>query len=390
MNLKGRVILLGVTGSIAAYKAAELASQLIQGGAEVYVILTKNAKKFISEATFRSLVGKEVITDSSKDGNIHVNLAEVGEVFLIVPATANTLAKITYGIADNLLTTVALNFNPSLLIVAPAMNEKMYLASITQKNLAILKERGVNIIPPEKGFLACGHRGIGRLANIDSILERTKEILENKERMKGKVVLITAGAIQEPIDPIRCITNRASGKLGYALAEAATTLGAQVILIATTGVNLPTPSRLAEFYRVTTTKELEELSKKLYNKADIILFTAAVADYKLRRTPYKAKLKSAAINLKLVKTRDIIKDLGKAKRNNQLLVGFSVDTEDPIKEGEKKLKEKNLDFIVVCSPESMGAEEAKVTILSKAKERVDLPLLNKSALAFTLLERLCK
>ncbi len=389
--LKGKTIVLGVTGSIAAYKGAELASRLIQAGATVKVIMTEAATHFISPLTFKTLTGHPVLTSFFEEPGekiYHLSLSKEATLFLIAPATANIIAKIVQGIADDPLTTAVLATEAPILI-APAMNERMYLNPTTQHNLNLLRSRGVIIIKPEEGFLACGEVGKGRLASVEKIIYYVEEEIKVSKALKEKTILITAGPTREPIDSVRFISNRSSGKMGYALAEEAKRQGAQVILI-TGSTHLLSPQGI-EVVRVETAKEMHDACLNYFSKVDAVVMAAAVADYRPEKT-IEGKIKKAedSLSLKLVKSEDILMEMGKRKKN-QMLVGFALETENLVERAKEKLKAKNLDLIVANEPtQAFGEETNQVTLIDKSGKTEKLPLLSKREIARHILAKLAK
>ena len=354
--LKGKTVLLGVSGGIAAYKAATLASDLVKSGATVHVLMTQNATEFISPVTFETLTGNKALVDTF-DRNFqwnveHVALAKRADVFLAAPATANLIAKFAAGIADDMLTTTFLACTcPKL--VAPAMNTAMYENPITQRNMETLRSFGMTIVEPGDGHLACGDDGKGRLPDPPVLKEAVIRALVPKD-LEGVHVLLTAGPTCEAIDPVRFITNHSSGKMGYQTALAALRRGAKVTLVSGP-VSLPCPEG-AKLVPVTSAQEMLEAVLAHADSADIIIKTAAVADY----TPadpadHKVKKKDGDLSLPLRRTTDILATLGGQKKEGQVLVGFSMETEDLLKNSTAKLEKKNADMIVANSLRTPGA-----------------------------------
>ena len=296
MRLRGKTVVLGVTGSIAAYKAAELASQLTQAGARVEVIMTEAASEFITPLTFRSITGRPVVTKmfelASEYSVEHVALAEAADVVVIAPATANIIAKIAAGIADDMVSCTVLATKAPI-ILAPAMDVNMYENQVTQDNLAKLKARGFTIVGPGCGWLASGKTGLGRLVDVNEILGAICQVLGRSGDLAGKRIVVTAGGTQEPVDPVRCLTNRSSGKMGYALAEAARDRGAQVVLVSAPSA-LPKPVGI-DVVNVGTAQEMYEAVKKAVDKADALIMAAAVADYRPKQVS-KSKIKRQQVS----------------------------------------------------------------------------------------------
>lgn len=392
MVLKDKTIVLGITGSIAAYKAAEIASQLTQAGAKVNVIMTKAAAEFITPLTFRSLTGTPVVTemfDLTSDISVeHVALAEAADVVLIAPATANIIAKIAAGIADDMLCCTVLATKAPV-IVAPAMNVNMYENPITQENLTKLRARGFTIVGPTHGWLACGETGMGRLADIEEIIGTIQQVLGKKGDLASEKIVVTAGGTQEPLDPVRHISNRSSGKMGYALAEAARNRGAQVTLI-TAPTALPKPFGV-EVINVRTAQEMYEAVKEAVTQADALIMAAAVADYRPTKIS-QSKIKKAApsLTVELERTPDI---LGTVK-GNFVRVGFAAESENLIENAKQKLRDKQLDLIVandITAPDSaFGADTDRVVIIDRDDKIEELPLLLKTEVADRVLNRVAK
>lgn len=391
MQVEKKHILVGVTGGIAAYKAADLVSQLVKQGHDVQVVMTENAHRFISPVTFAALTGKPVWLDEFASGSgmavPHVELAGAADLFVVVPATANTIAKLAWGLADNLLTSIALVYNKTLL-VAPAMNTNMYRHPAVQENLAVLRRRGVEVIEPDEGRLACGAYGPGKLASVERLLAAIEYHLFTPKTLTGKKVIVTAGGTRENIDPVRFIGNRSSGKMGFALAKAAMLRGAEVILISGP-VALPPPFRV-QYVPVETAAEMREKVLEYYAGAQVVVMAAAVADYRVAR-PYREKIKKkdSDLELRLTRNPDILKELGE-KKQNQVLVGFAAETEDVIKNAQQKLQEKNLDLMVAndVARQDAGfhADTNLVTLLFPDGRQQSLPLMLKEELAHRIFE----
>jgi len=363
--LQGKHILLGVTGSIAAFKSCYLVRHFRKLGAEVKVVMTPAATQFITPLTLSTLSGSEVVInvfpyDPSNparwDTTLHIDVALWADVMLIAPASANTIAKIAHGFADNFLTSLVLAIRCPL-VVAPAMDVEMYQNPITQKNITALRERGCLIIDPEEGELASGLIGIGRLAEPATIVKFIQNVLAKTHRdLQGRKILVTAGPTYEPIDPVRFIGNRSSGKMGFAIANAAAQRGADVTLIAGP-VHLPTPSNVRRI-DVATTNEMFNVVTAYYQTTDAVIMAAAVADYAPVH-PFEHKLKkedilSKSINVELQPTPDILQHLGQYKEHH-ILVGFALETENELENAKEKLMKKNLDFIVLNNPMETGA-----------------------------------
>ncbi len=391
--LKDKEIVLGVTGGIAAYKAAEFVRLLVKEGAHVHVVMTKNAQQFITPLTFQTLSGNPVVTDpfvlleETKIG--HVALADLAELIVILPATANTIGKIANGIADDFLTTMVMASKAPILIV-PSMNVNMWENRILQENIKILRERGYHFMEPGEGELACHWYGKGRLAELNEVLERIKEIFSPKD-LKGEKILVTAGPTQEPIDPVRLITNRSSGKMGYALAKVARRRGAEVLLVSGP-TTLPPPREDIQLFPVKTAEEMRKVVLTHLESCSIVIKAAAVSDYRPKKvSPEKLKKTSSSLLLELERTEDILEEIGK-KKGNRIVVGFAAESTDLLPNARKKLLEKNLDMIVVNDVTKPGAgfssDTNEVKILFPSGEVKDLPLMMKEELADRILDEI--
>mgnify|MGYP002512204167 FL=1 len=394
MQLKGKHIILGITGSIAAYKAAMLCRLLVKEGAEVRVIMTPLAKQFITPLTMATLSKHPILVEffnpENGEWNSHVSLGEWADMLLIAPATANTLAKMTTGIADNLLLTTYLSAR-SVVAVAPAMDLDMYAHITTQQNLRTLAERGVAIIEPAAGELASGLVGKGRMAEPEEIVEQVKAILGNNETksLEGKRYFVTAGATIEPIDPVRYITNHSTGKMGYAIAEELAMRGAEVKLI-TGRTTLPTPTGV-ERIDVLSAADMYNAAVEAWREADGAVMCAAVADY----TPAvvadkKLKKSDDDLRIELVRTKDIAAELGKSKEG-RTLVGFALETDNEEANAEGKLERKNFDFVVLNSLRDKGAgfggDTNKVTLIDR-NGREEHPLMSKREVATVIVDKI--
>jgi len=396
--LKDKNIIIGVTGGVAIHKALELVSMLVKQDAIVYVVMTHNATKLISPLQFETLSQNPVITTlfdyhSPTSGPKHIALADKAELFAVVPATANSIGKIALGIADDALSTVAIAMHCPVLI-APAMNSFMYANPVVQSNLEILRNRGFVIIEPEYGRLACGYEGKGRLRNIEAIFEEIKYIFVNKD-FEDKNILVTAGPTREKIDPVRFISNRSTGKMGYAVAKAAQYRGARVTLISgPTNLDLPidiSNGKRMNVINVETAIEMQDAVLKNFNQSDIVVMSAAVADYRPQNySPKKIKKSSSeTLSMSLVRNPDILAELGNRKKS-QFLVGFAAETDDLITNAKIKLTDKNLDLIVVndiTKPDAGFESDTNiVTIISKYGECKKLPKMSKFDVANTILD----
>ncbi len=388
--LKGKTVLLGVSGSIAAYKMANVASMLVKLHADVHVLMTKNATYFINPITFETLTGNKCLVDTF-DRNFefsveHVSLAKKADVCLVAPATANVIGKIANGLADDMLTTTFMACKCPK-IIAPAMNTQMYENEILQDNIKTCKKYGMHIITPDSGRLACGDVGSGKLPSeqvlVDAIL---KEIRYEKD-MKGISVLVTAGATKEPIDPVRFISNHSTGKMGFALARCAMERGADVTVVAAS-TSAPEPPYV-NLVRVSTAAEMFEACKEHAPQADIVIKAAAVADY----TPAtvadeKLKKKDDDLSMQLNRTQDILAYLGANKRDGQFLCGFSMETEHMVENSKKKLVKKNLDMIVANNLKVAGAgfgTDTNIVTLISADDVKELPIMSKEEVAYEIL-----
>ncbi len=390
MRLKGRRILIGVTGGISVYKICELVRLLIKANLEVKVIMTESATKFIAPETFRVLSRNEVLLDvfeySQPSRVEHIALAEEADLFIIAPATANTLAKMAHGIADNLLTCCYLAFKGPVL-VCPAMNSRMYSHPTTQRNLKVLKENGVHILEPESGSLACGAEGKGRLPEPETIFEAAIQLLSIDD-LKGVKVAITAGPTREHIDPVRFISNPSSGKMGFALAKAAKRRKAQVTLI--TGPTwLETPLGVKRVDVVSAQQMYQEVMK-IADETDVFIMSAAVADYTPKSFSEKKIKKEEGIScIELERTPDIAEAVGKRKRRNQILVGFAAETHDVIENAMNKLKKKNMDMIVAnTTTEAFQKDTNKVMLIDKEGNIRYLPEMPKEDVADEILDEI--
>ena len=387
-------IALGVTGGIACYKAAEIVRRLQDRGADVTVLMTKGATQFVTPLTFRALSGNKVYVDvfeghasgADFEGAFdHILAAQSTELFLIAPATADCIARLAAGLADDFLTTFHLAVTAPV-VIAPAMNTRMWEHASVQANLQTLRKRGVRIIDPEVGEMACKTYGPGRLAPVEEIVEYVTALLARQRDLVGRKVLVTAGPTVEDIDPVRYISNRSSGRMGHAIAEAARNRGANVVL-----VSGPTELDFPNTIRVRTTEEMRRAVLDNAANADVVIKAAAPLDYRPKSvSPQKIKKKTADLILDLEPTADILKELGSHK-NGKLLVGFAAETENHVKYGLEKLKAKNLDLIVVNSasgPDSaFDSDMNHATIIDKSGKTEEIPLVTKSVMADKILDR---
>ena len=391
--LKGKTVVLGVTGSIAAYKIANLASSLVKLHADVHVIMTKNATNFINPIAFETLTKNKCMTDTFDRSfmyNVaHVSIADKADVMLVAPASANIIAKMAHGIADDMLSTTYLAMKCPV-IVSPAMNVNMFTNPVVQRNIKTLEEFGVTVIPPDNGYLACGYTGAGKMPSelvlLDYILRETAK----EKDLAGKRVLVTAGPTRESIDPVRFITNHSTGKMGYAVARQAMFRGAEVTLVS--GPVSIDPPPFVNVVNVSSAQDMFEAVKENYAGADIIIKTAAVADYTPESTAdEKIKKSDGSLSIQMKRTADILKWLGENKRDGQVLCGFSMETENMLENSRAKLQKKNADLIAANSLRDEGSgfgTDTNHLVLIKRDGVTDLPLLSKSDAADRLLDEL--
>ncbi|MDA3865718.1 MAG: bifunctional phosphopantothenoylcysteine decarboxylase/phosphopantothenate--cysteine ligase CoaBC [Salinivirgaceae bacterium] len=389
LQLKDKNIIVGITGSIAAYKAATLTRLLIKQGAKVKVVMTPLAKEFITPVTMATLSQNTVLSDffNYDDGawNSHVDLGLWADLFLLAPASANTMAKMAHGICDNLLLTTYLSVRCPAMI-APAMDMDMFQHPATQANIEILKQRGNSFVEPETGELASGLIGKGRMEEPEKITEEVIRFFQSKKKLQGKQYLVTAGPTNEKIDPVRFIGNHSSGKMGYALAEELANQGAEVELVSGSVTMEPKHPNI-HLHNVTTAAEMFELSKKLFPTCNGAIMAAAVADYTIENTANEKikRQKGQPITLTLTPTKDIAEHLGKIKKDSQVLVGFALETTNEEENALKKLRNKNLDFIVLNSLRDSGAgfntDTNKISILDANGEKTTFPLKSKYEVA---------
>ena len=412
--LKDKNIILGVTGGIAAYKCVDLVSRLRKQGANVHVILTKGAQNFVTETAMREISGNPVVTSMWQEIQQydveHIALARLADVVLVAPATANVIAKCACGMADDMLTTTLLATKAPVFF-APAMNTNMYENSITQQNLHTLQERGCHIIDPAAGHLACGTSGVGRMPEPQELVEiladffaTGKELAEPDEvdslqhlaeelDFSGLNILVTAAGTREPIDPVRYIGNRSSGKMGYAIAEAARDLGANVTLIS--GPSALTPLAGVNFFKVESARDMRRLVLENFPESQIVIKAAAVADYRVKNVAdHKIKKNDEELTLVLEKNPDILKELGQKKQKGQVLVGFAAETQNLIQYAQSKLEKKNLDMIVandVSKPQAgFNVDTNLIKLLKRDGSIEELPLMSKKDLAYIILNHVMK
>jgi phosphopantothenoylcysteine decarboxylase/phosphopantothenate--cysteine ligase len=397
--LKGKHILLGITGSIAAYKSAQIVRLLIKEGAEVKVVMTDKAKEFITPLTMASLSKNPVLVEffnpENGDWNSHISLGMWADVYLIAPASANTIAKMAYGIADNLLLTTYLSARCKT-VVAPAMDVDMFNHPATQSNIEKITERGVLVIEPETGELASGLEGKGRMEEPQKIVKAVEELLLKRQSYDGKTVLITAGPTREPLDPVRYISNHSTGKMGYSIAHEFASRGANVILVSGP-VSLTVKHPSIEVISVTTAAEMFETCKEINSnvKIDISVFAAAVADYTPESiSDKKIKREGDNISLALQPTQDIAEFLAKCEKRQGVFVGFALETDNEKENAINKLKRKNLDAIILNSLNDEGAgfnmDTNKISIIDKTGVISEFPLKSKSKVASDIADYIFK
>lgn len=393
--LEGKTVVVGLSGGIACYKGAELVRSLVKERAMVRVIMTRGARQFISPLTLQTLSGNPVATetfDLTEESEIgHIQLADSADVLLVAPATANVIAKLAYGIADDLLTTVALATRAPI-VVAPAMNVNMLHNKVVEQNLERLRGLGFRLVPPEEGFLACGYEGAGRLASESSVLEAVKAALTPQD-LSGEHVLVTAGPTREPIDPVRFLSNRSSGKMGFAIASAARRRGAEVTLVSgSTALETPPGVRRID---VATAAEMRQIVLENEPAATVIVMAAAVADYRVSKpATRKIKKNDSRFILELERTPDILAEIGERRRADVLLVGFAAETDQAIEHARRKLREKGLDLIVLNDVSQADAgfdvDTNRVWLIGAGGEAEGWPLLDKEEVGERLMERVAQ
>lgn len=387
---KTPLVLVGVTGCIAAYKACELVRTLQNAGCAVRVVMTENATRFVGPATFRALTGEQVSTslwDTPADRVHHISLAEDADVFVIAPATTNVVAKLAQGRADDLLTTIALATEAPM-VVAPAMNVHMWRRETTQENIALLRARGVHIIGPDTGALACGDVGEGKLAPVEEIAEAVLSEVARARDLDGVRALVYAGATEEPIDFVRFISNRASGKTGHAIAEEAARRGADVTLV--TGPNtLPDPFGV-HVVRVMTALQMRDAVNAHFDDVDVVVASAAVSDFRPKSpSPEKLKKRDAPLVIELERNPDILAELGQ-KKGDRVLVGFAAETQDVLEEARRKLADKNLDLCVANNVALAGlgfGSDVNQVWLVTVDDTTEFPVMDKRAIAREIWDR---
>ena len=395
--MQGKHILIGVTGGIAAYKTAYLIRDLVKRGAEVKVIMTEKAKAFITPLTLATLSRNPILVDffdpTNGAWNSHVSLGLWADAYIIAPATANTIAKMAHGVADNLLTTTYLSARCPI-FVAPAMDLDMYAHPTTQENIEYLKSKGVNIIDAASGFLASGLEGKGRMAEPEEISQRVSEFFNSKQELSGKKVLITAGPTYEKIDPVRFIGNHSSGKMGYALAEECAARGAEVYLVSGP-VQIKAKHPNIKTISVTSAEEMYNAANAEFDSSDICILCAAVADFRPEtQADEKIKREKDDLVIRLKPTQDIAASLGAKKKDNQVLVGFALETNNEAENAQGKLERKNLDFIVLNSLKDanacFGYDTNKITIIERNGNSEAFCLKSKTEVAKDIIDKICK
>lgn len=391
--LKGKTVVLGVTGSIAAYKIANLASMLVKLHADVHVIMTQNATNFINPITFETLTSNKCLVDTF-DRNFqfnveHVALAKRADIFMVAPASANVIGKIANGIADDMLTTTIMACKAPI-VIAPAMNTNMYENPIVQDNMKKLERYGMEIITPATGYLACGDTGAGKLPSEDTLLAYILKTIRYEKDLKGKKVLVTAGPTMEAIDPVRFISNHSTGKMGYAIAQCAMERGAEVILVI--GKTAIEPSPFVKVISIKSAQDMFEAVKEHYEEMDFIIKAAAVADYTpVTTADEKIKKKDDDMSIALKRTTDILKYIGEHRKENQVICGFAMETQDLIENASKKLVSKNVDMIVANNLKVSGAgfgTDTNVVTLIKKDEVKELPIMSKEEVACAILDEM--
>ena len=392
--LKDKTVVIGVSGGIAVYKTLDVVSRLRKLGVNVNVIMTKSATEFVTPLSFQSLSQNYVVCDMFEDPKTwdveHISLAKRADVFLIAPATANVIGKIANGIADDMLTTTVMATKAKVLI-APAMNTNMYENPILQRNINTLKELGYNFVEPESGRLACGDTGKGKLASPETIVDEVVKLLSKGQDLKGKSIIVTAGPTVESIDPMRYITNRSTGKMGYSIAKEAIERGADVTLI-TGPTNLTPPQNLKKLVKIESAKDMYEAVLENLDENDVVIKSAAVADYKPKNySNKKIKKSDDDLVIELDRNKDIAQEIGKIK-NNKILVGFAAETNDLIENASLKIKKKNLDFIVANDLTKEGAgfgvDTNIVKIIDKEGNITDYPKMKKEEVANIILDKI--
>ena len=391
--LAGKTVLLCVSGSIAAYKIAYLASALKKLKADVHVLMTRNVTNFINPITFETLTGNKCLVDTF-DRNFefsveHVSLAKAADVVLVAPASANVIAKLAHGLADDMLTTTVLACTCKK-IISPAMNTRMFENPITQDNLKICEHYGMEVISPASGYLACGDTGAGKMPEPEVLLQYILKEVQYEKDLKGKKILVTAGPTREAIDPVRYITNHSTGKMGYAIAKTAALRGADVTLVS--GPAEVEPPMFVNFVPVVTAKDMFEAVTSRSDEMDAVIKAAAVADYRPKFVnTEKTKKKDGDMAIELERTDDILKWLGEHKKDSQFLCGFSMETEHMLENSRAKLKKKNLDMIVANNLKVAGAgfgTDTNVVTMIRENREIELPIMSKEEVAGAILDEI--
>ena len=391
--LAGKTVLLCVSGSIAAYKIAYLASALKKLKADVHVLMTRNATNFINPITFETLTGNKCLVDTF-DRNFefsveHVSLAKAADVVLVAPASANVIAKLAHGLADDMLTTTVLACTCKK-IISPAMNTRMFENPITQDNLKLCEHYGMEVISPASGYLACGDTGAGKMPEPEVLLQYILKEVQYEKDLKGKKILVTAGPTREAIDPVRYITNHSTGKMGYAIAKTAALRGAEVTLVS--GPTEVEPPMFVNFVPVVTAKDMFEAVTSRSDEMDAVIKAAAVADYRPKFVnTEKTKKKDGDMAIELERTDDILKWLGEHKKDSQFLCGFSMETEHMLENSRAKLKKKNLDMIVANNLKVAGAgfgTDTNVVTMIRENKETELPIMSKEEVAGAILDEI--
>ncbi|NOY89505.1 MAG: bifunctional phosphopantothenoylcysteine decarboxylase/phosphopantothenate--cysteine ligase CoaBC [FCB group bacterium] len=396
--MKDKKVLVGLTGGIACYKIPYLIRMLRKNGAEVRVVMTEGATKFITPLTLETVsdnpVAVEMFPEAKYIATRHIDWAQWPDLVFIAPATANFLGKVASGVSDDLLTTI-ICATPRPVMIAPAMNPQMWSNKITQRNYTTLKKLGYVFIEPDKGEMACEDYGVGRMVEPQQLFEKIKVFFQRnskKKVLKGKKVLITAGPTREIIDPVRYISNFSSGKMGYALAEAALRLGAETTLIS--GPSDLIPPYGVKFEKVTSTEDLYKAVKKEFSKTDCLIMAAAPVDYTpVRKVNQKIKKTEKTMQLSLKPTVDILKRISRYKKENQIIVGFALETQNGLSNARRKLKDKHLNMIVLNQPSAETGFESdtnKVTIITSQQKKISLPLMSKEDISYRLLDHISR